>query len=256
MINIVLPIAGRGSRFVEKGYKLPKPLIPVNGLPMIEVVVNNIKPDRPYKFTFLALKEHLEEFAMGETLDRIAPNCNIITVDQVTEGAACTVLLARDVINNDDELMLANSDQWVDIDINDYLESYSDPTYSGLIMTMWADHPKWSYVGFDKNGLVDRVVEKEVISNEATVGIYNYKKGSDFVWAAEKMIASNDRVNNEFYVAPAYNYLIQKDHKIGIYNVGKEYDGMYGMGIPSDLNLFMDNPVSLKIIENNKSLKK
>jgi len=248
MINIVLPIAGRGSRFVEKGYTLPKPLIPVHGVPMIEVVVNNIKPNREHQFTFLVLKEHLDKFDMEETLKRVAPGCNIITVDQVTEGAACTVLLARDIINNDDELMLANSDQWVDIDVNDYLESYAAPEYSGLIMTMWADHPKWSYVGFDKDGSIDRVVEKEVISNEATVGIYNFKKGSDFVSAAEEMIAADDRVNNEFYVAPAYNYLIKRGAKLGIYNVGKEYDGMYGMGIPSDLKLFVENPVSKKSI--------
>jgi NDP-sugar pyrophosphorylase family protein len=249
MINIVLPIAGRGSRFVEKGYTLPKPLIPVHGVPMIEVVVNNIKPNREHQFTFLVLKEHLDKFDMEKTLKRVAPGCNIITVDQVTEGAACTVLLARDIINNDDELMLANSDQWVDININDYLESYAAPECSGLIMTMWADHPKWSYVGFDKDGSIDRVVEKEVISNEATVGIYNFKKGSDFVSAAEEMIAVDDRVNNEFYVAPAYNYLIKRGAKLGIYNVGKEYDGMYGMGIPSDLELFMENPVSKKSID-------
>ena len=248
MINIVLPIAGRGSRFVEAGYTLPKPLIPVHDVPMIEVVVNNIKPQQEHMFTFLVLKEHLDKFNMGKTLERIAPNCNIITVDRVTEGAACTVLLARDIINNDNELMLANSDQWVDIDINDYLESYADTDNTGLIMTMWADHPKWSYVGFDENNAVNRVVEKKVISNEATVGIYNFKKGSDFVSAAEEMIAANDRVNNEFYVAPAYNYLLKQGAGISIYNVGREYDGMYGMGIPSDLELFMKNPISKKSI--------
>ena len=247
MLNIVLPIAGRGSRFVAAGYDLPKPMIPVHGLPMIEVVVNNVRPKALHHFTFIALQEHLDYLGMRETLERIAPGCTIVPVTKVTEGAACTVLLVRDVIDNDDPLMLANSDQWVDININDYLAEMERQQSDGLIMTMWADHPKWSYVGFDDMGRVNRVVEKQVVSNEATVGIYNFRHGRDYVRAAEQMIAKNLRVNNEFYVAPAYNEMIGWKAKIAIYNVGKEYDGMYGMGIPSDLDLFLRLPVSQKL---------
>jgi NDP-sugar pyrophosphorylase family protein len=248
MINIVLPIAGRGSRFAEAGFELPKPLIPVHGKPMIEVVVNNIRPLCEHRFIFVALKEHLDHLGMEETLNRVAPGCVIITVTEVTEGAACTVLLARELIDNNDQLMIANSDQWVDIDINDYLSLMDDKKVDGLIMTMWADDPKWSFVGFDEEGNVNNVVEKEVISNEATVGIYNFKKGSDFVNAADLMIAKNLRVKNEFYVAPAYNEMIAYNAEIKIFNVGKEYDGMYGMGIPSDLEKFFRNTVSQKIL--------
>ncbi len=248
MINIVLPIAGRGSRFAEAGFELPKPLIPVHGIPMIEVVVNNIRPKCEHRFIFVALKEHLDHLGMKETLNRIAPGCIIIPVTEVTEGAACTVLLAREFINNHDQLMLANSDQWVDIDINNYLNEIDKQNADGLIMTMWADHPKWSYVGFDNKGFVNNVVEKQVISNEATVGIYNFKRGLDFVKAADQMIAKDLRVNNEFYVAPAYNEMIVKGAKNVIFNVGKEYNGMYGMGIPSDLDKFVQNPISQKIL--------
>jgi dTDP-glucose pyrophosphorylase len=248
MINIVLPIAGRGSRFAEAGFKLPKPLIPVHGRPMIEVVVNNIRPLSEHRFIFVALKEHLDHLGMEETLNRIAPGCVIIPVTEVTEGAACTVLLAREFIDNNDQLMMANSDQWVDIDINDYLSIMNDKNIDGLIMTMWADDPKWSFVGFDNEGQVNNVVEKEVISNEATVGIYNFQKGSDFVKSADQMIAKNLRVKNEFYVAPAYNEMISDQAKIAVFNVGKENDGMYGLGIPSDLDKFIKNPVSKKII--------
>jgi NDP-sugar pyrophosphorylase family protein len=247
MINIVLPIAGRGSRFAEAGFELPKPLILVHGKPMIEVVVNNICPNCEHRFIFVALKEHLDHLGMKETLNRIAPGCIIIPVSEVTEGAACTVLLARQFIDNNDQLMMANSDQWVDIDINDYLSVMEDKKNAGLIMTMWADDPKWSFVGFNKQGEVNKVVEKQVISNEATVGIYNFRKGSDFVKSADQMIAKNLRVNNEFYVAPAYNEMISNKSKIAIYNVGKEYDGMYGMGIPTDLEKLVRNPVSQKI---------
>jgi len=248
MINIVLPIAGRGSRFAEAGFQLPKPLISVHGQPMIEVVVNNIKPLCKHRFIFVALKEHLDHLGMKETLNRIAPGCIIVPVNEVTEGAACTVLLAREFIDNNDQLMIANSDQWVDIDINEYLAIMNDKNINGLIMTMWADDPKWSFVGFDKMGEVNKVVEKEVISNEATVGIYNFQRGSDFVKAADQMIAKNLRVNNEFYVAPAYNEMIKNKAKITIFNIGKEYDGMYGLGIPSDLNKFLQNPISKKNI--------
>jgi NDP-sugar pyrophosphorylase family protein len=244
MLNIVLPIAGRGSRFLEAGYTLPKPLIPVHRVPMIEVVVSNVRPRQPHHFTFVALQEHLDHLGMRETLDRIAPGCTIVPVAQVTEGAACTVLLAREGIDNDDSLMLANSDQWVDIDINDYLAEMERKNADGLIMTMRADHPKWSYVGFGADGWVNRLVEKQVISHEATVGIYNFRHGADFVRAAERMIAKDLRVNGEFYVAPAYNELIAEGAKLCVYNVGQEGAGMYGLGIPADLESFLARSLS------------
>jgi dTDP-glucose pyrophosphorylase len=248
MLNIVLPIAGRGSRFAVAGYAQPKPLIPVHGEPMIAAVVRNVRPVRAHRFIFVALAEHLEHRGMRETLNAAAPGCIIVPVEQVTEGAACTVLLARDYIDNDDALMLANSDQWVDIDINEYLAEMDRQRADGLIMTMTADDPKWSFVGLDRNRLVTRVVEKEVISDEATVGIYNFRRGADFVRAADRMIARNLRVNNEFYVAPTYNQLIEEGGRIAIYNVGREGAGMYGLGIPKDLEMFLAHSVSRKAI--------
>jgi NDP-sugar pyrophosphorylase family protein len=246
-INIVLPIAGRGSRFASAGYSLPKPLIPVNGIPMIEVVVRNIKPNVPHHFIFIALEEHLDYLGMSETLNRIAPGCSIISVNNVTEGAACTVLLAKDLINNENELMIANTDQWVDTDIDNYLKVLNHEGLDGLIMTMTANDNKWSYVGFDDSGNVTELVEKQVISDEATVGIYNFKHGKDFIIAAEEMIKENLRVNGEFYVAPVYNHLINMGHKLGVFNIGEENKGMYGLGIPSDLEAFVKNSISKKI---------
>jgi len=248
MLNIVLPIAGKGNRFAQAGFTLPKPLIPIHSKPMIEVVANNVRPLRPHRFVFLALQEHLDNTNMVEVLRRIAPGCVIIPVVTVTEGAACTVLLAKNIINSDDPLMLANSDQWVDIDINDYLAVMDSQQADGLIMTMWANDPKWSYIRFSDAGEICEVVEKQVVSNEATVGIYNYRRGADFVRAAEAMITKNLRVNNEFYVAPAYNGMLAEGLKIIFYNVGKEADGMYGLGIPSDLELFEKLKVSQKAV--------
>ena len=241
MLNIVVPMAGRGQRFAESGYSVPKPLIPIHGQPMTQVVINNLRPQRSHRFIFLILREHSEKHGLDTMLRKWASGCEIRFVDKVTEGAACTVLLARDLIDNEHPLMIANCDQWVDIDINNYLAAGDVPGVDGLIMTMWADHPKWSYVRFDTQGTITEVVEKQVVSNEATVGIYNFKHGCDFVRAADAMIAKNLRVNNEFYVAPTYNQLIVEGRKLAIHNVGREYAGMHGLGTPKDLELFLEN---------------
>lgn len=249
MLNIVIPLAGRGSRFQKVGYKIPKPLIPIHGKPMIEVVINNLCPKRPHRFIFLCLREHIDKYQIDNKLRTWSPGCKIIVVDSVTEGAACTVLLAKTYIDNNNPLMIANSDQWVDIDINDYLSVMDKDDIEGLIMTMTANDPKWSFVRLNHQGYAIEVVEKQVVSNEATVGIYNYKHGKDFVEAAESMITKNLRVNNEFYVAPAYNEMIAKGMKVTIYNVGEEHDGMYGLGIPSDLKKFEIHEISRKAVD-------
>lgn len=247
MINIVIPMAGRGSRFANAGYELPKPLIDVHGRHMIEYVVNNVCPSMEHRFIFICLQEHLKKYDLENKLNDIAPGCVIVPVDHVTEGAACTVLLAEKYIDNKDPMMIANSDQFVDIDINDYLASIKE--YDGLIMTMTANDPKWSFIKYDKDNFVTLLREKEVISNEATVGIYNYKHGSDFVKYAKQMIEKDIRVNNEYYVAPVYNEMIEDGKKLVYYNIGSEDNGMYGLGIPDDLNKFLKNPLSLKVLK-------
>ncbi|VTU00940.1 glycosyl transferase family 2 : Nucleotidyl transferase OS=Methylobacterium mesophilicum SR1.6/6 GN=MmSR116_3234 PE=4 SV=1: NTP_transferase [Gemmataceae bacterium] len=248
MLNIVMPMAGRGKRFADAGFTTPKPLIPVHGRPMTEAVIANLRPARPHRFIFLILREHAAAFGFDAHLRSWAPGSEIVFVDRVTEGAACTVLLARHLIDTADPLMIANCDQWVDASIDDYLATMDRDAADGLIMTMWADDPKWSFVRFDAAGRVVEVVEKKVVSNEATVGVYNFRRGSDFVRAADAMIAADLRVNGEFYVAPAYNPLIAEGQKLVVYNVGKEDAGMYGLGIPADLERFLANPVSRKAV--------
>lgn len=237
MLNIVIPMAGRGSRFANAGYEMPKPLLDVNGRPMIEVVTNNIRPSQDHRFLYLCLEEHIKKYDLEHLLSSISPNSVIIPVNKVTQGAACTVLLAVDYINNSDELMIANSDQYVDIDINKYLTARGDK--DGIIMTMSADDPKWSFIKYNDEGHVTKVKEKEVISNEATVGIYNFKNGSDFVKYAHLMMERDIRTNGEFYVAPVYNLMIEDGKIIGYYNIGSIDHGMYGLGTPDDLENFL-----------------
>lgn len=239
-LNIVVPMAGRGSRFSQAGYKKPKPLIPIGDKPMIQWVIENIRPRRKHRFVFICQKEHLETYPeVSDKLHSLCPRCAVLTLDTITEGAACTVLKARDLIDSEAPLMIANSDQYVELNINDYLDVGDHPDIDGLIMTFWSDHPKWSYCRMRPDGTVSEVVEKEVVSNEATVGIYNFRRGCDFVRAADRMIEMDLRVNNEYYVAPTYNQLIACGGKVITKSTGKDRNGMYGLGVPEDLEFFI-----------------
>lgn len=245
MINIVIPMAGKGSRFSNAGYQIPKPLIEINGNSMIELVTYNITPQKEHRFIYLCLQEHLKKYNLEKKLKALEKNCIIIAVSEVTEGPACTVLLAEEYINNNEELMIANSDQYIDIDINKYLQNINKK--DGLIMTMYAKDSKWSFIQYNEKREVTLVKEKEVISEEATVGIYNFTRGKDYVKYSKQMIEKNKRVNGEFYVAPVYNEMIKAKKSIGFYNIGSEERGMYGLGTPEDLNKFLHSPVSKTI---------
>ena len=247
MLNIVIPMAGRGSRFSEAGYKDPKPLIMVHNKPMIQVVIENLTPKCEHRFIFICQNSHIKDYNLTEKLHSYAKNVEIIGIDGITEGQVCSVLKAKDFINNDDPLMTANSDQWIDFDINEYLHTMAKQDLDGLIMTMKANDPKWSYAKTDKNGFVIETAEKKVISEDATVGIFNFKHGKNLVSSAEQMIKDDIRVNGEFYTCPCYNYLIKQGKKIGIFSIGEEYNGMYGLGIPKDLDFFLNNPISERI---------
>ncbi len=181
MLNIVVPMAGYGSRFARAGFKLPKPLIPVLGRPMIEFVSENLRPNQPHRFIYIVLQEQVDQFQLDQRLREWSTGSIVIPISGVTQGAACTVLLATEHIDNADPLMIANCDQWVGIDINDYLNAFHRSDVDGYIMTMKANDPKWSYIRFANDGTVSEVVEKQVVSQEATVGIYNYRHGRDFV---------------------------------------------------------------------------
>jgi dTDP-glucose pyrophosphorylase len=234
-MKVLVPMAGAGSRFEKVGYTFPKPLIDVRGKPMIQVVVENINIDAEH--IYIVRKEHHEKYNLKQLLNLITPNCKIVQVDHLTEGAACTTLLAKEFINNDEPLLIANSDQFVEWDSNEFMYSMIGDQIDGGILTFPNTHPKWSYVKLDSNGYVTDLKEKEVISNIATVGVYYWKRGSDYVKYAEQMISKNIRVNKEFYVAPVYNEAILDNKKIKVFNVDK----MWGLGTPEDLDYFIKN---------------
>jgi UDP-N-acetylglucosamine diphosphorylase / glucose-1-phosphate thymidylyltransferase / UDP-N-acetylgalactosamine diphosphorylase / glucosamine-1-phosphate N-acetyltransferase / galactosamine-1-phosphate N-acetyltransferase len=242
MINIVVPMAGAGKRFQEAGYTVPKPFIKVAGQPMIEKVLANLEVPNA-NIILLAQGRHI--IAYPEVFSRIMKRwqVTIVEVDAVTEGAACTVLLAINNINNSHPLLMANSDQLVDIAIADFIKDSDKRGLAGSILTFFSVDPKWSYVKLNHEHIVTEVKEKVVISDQATVGIYYYREGRTFVEAAVKMIARNERVNNEFYVGPAYNHAISDGAKIGTYHIKDRQ--MHGLGTPEDLRIYLQQYESI-----------
>ena len=238
-MNVLIPMAGAGSRFEKAGYTFPKPLIDVNGKPMIQRVVENLNIDA--RHIFIVQKSHYEKYSLKHTLNLISPNCEIVQVEGMTEGAACTTLLAKKFINNDEPLILANSDQYVDWDSNQFMYASMADDIDASILTFYSTHPKWSYAKLNEDGFVVEVAEKKPISEHATVGIYFFKKGSDYVRCAESMINKNIRVNNEFYVCPVYNEALLEGARVKTFHIDK----MWGLGTPEDLDTFLKHDISI-----------
>ncbi len=233
-MNVLIPMAGAGSRFEKAGYTFPKPLIEVDGKPMIQVIVENLNIDA--KHIFIVQKSHYEKYNLKALLNLITNNnCEIVQVDGMTEGAACTTLLARQYIDNDESLVIANSDQFVEWDSNEFMYSMTADNIDAGILSFTATHPKWSFAKLNDEGFVEEVAEKKPISDIATVGIYYWKHGSDYVKYADQMIAKDIRTNGEFYVCPVFNEAIADDKKVKVFQIEK----MYGLGTPEDLDKFL-----------------
>lgn len=234
--NIVIPMAGLGSRFAKAGYTKPKPFIQVLGKPMIAHVLENLSMSNA-RFILLTRAEHYQQEA--DTIAWIQQNYPVkfVLVDKLTEGSACTVLHAHRYINNDTPLLIANSDQLVDMKIADFLLDSQRRQLDGSVLCFEDDNTKWSYARLDEDGFISEIREKQVISPHATVGIYYFERGRDFVDNAIDMFVRNDRVNNEFYTAPVYNYAIKQGKKFGVFSIDKNC--MHGIGTPEDLEAYL-----------------
>ncbi len=232
-LNIVIPMAGAGSRFAEKGCTVPKPLITFKGKTMIEHVIDNLNIDA--KYTFIVQQDHLDNFNAGQVLRNAVPNCNIVPINGVTDGAARSLLYAKSIINNIDPLLIVNSDnliEWGNIDI---MKSFEDK--DGGIILIEASGSKWSYAALDIHGFATELAEKIEISTHATTGHYYWGRGSDFVKCSEEMIRRDIRFNNEFYIAPVYNIAIENGLKIYTRNAHK----FWSVGTPEDLDFYLAN---------------
>lgn len=231
-VTILIPMAGRGQRFVEAGYVRPKPFIEINGRPMIEHVLENLSMSGA-QFIAVIQEDHLyEEGACCKEL-QLKYNLKFLPINLITEGALCTCLFAHRELNNDSPLLIANCDQLIDIDVKLFIKDCKNRKLDGSILTFYAQDPKWSYAKVGSAGLVEEVKEKIVISDEATVGLYLFSSAKEFVSYAIDMIIRNERVNGEFYVCPVFSGFIRDGKRIGTYKILESQ--MFGIGTPGDL---------------------
>ena len=232
-INVLIPMAGLGSRFRTNGFHNIKPLIPVNGKTFIEwsiesVDFNNLK----IQYIFVILEEH--KSLIENHLKKIKPDCIIITVPSLTRGAVETALAAESIINNDIPLIITNSDQIFEWNKERYINYLINTNQEANVVVVDANDDKFSYIELDSNGNGIRLTEKEVISNNALVGIHYWKKGSYFVSSGKELIEKNIRSKNEFYISLTYNLLIKAGIKVTSY-ILTDTDKYLSIGTPEQL---------------------
>jgi choline kinase len=231
-MNILIPLAGRGERFVNGGYQTPKPLIEINGKTLIECAVETLDLEGTY--IFIVNQKHCDHYDLHSLLNRLSPNCHIVITDTITEGPACSALLAKQFITQD-ELVIANCDQIMDWESQLFVNTAR--FYDGCVVTYTENTPKNSYARLGPKGLVTEIREKQVISNISLNGIHYWKDGLKFIQSARDMINADERYNNEFYIGPTYNYLINQGGRVGIHHIPNQQH--HAVGVPEDLNRYL-----------------
>lgn len=221
-MKIVIPMAGSDDRFRQHGFPFPKPVIEIDGRPLIEHAFECLRMTPEADFTFVIRKEDDLRFHLGEVLRLLEPECTIITTDGETAGAACTVLLAVDQIDNDEELVITNGDQVFDFDINHIVQEFRTRDLDGGTVVFDSVHPRWSFVKTDAEGFVIEAAEKRPISRNATAGIYYFRRGSDFVASAKTMIQKGASINGGYFVCPSFNELILNQKKVGVSKISRD----------------------------------
>jgi len=238
MLHIIVPLGGKASRFQERGFTFPKPLIEVGNRSMIEVVLENLAPPQPCRYTFICRKEHLTQFYLGDMLRLLAPDSRIISLEHETAGALCSVLLAADFMNPDEELLVANGDQFIRSGLAPFYQTCRNDGTDGCILTFTATHPRWSFVRTNAAGEVTAVAEKRPISKQATAGLYYFRRSTDFLAAAEKMLVKGLTTSGQYFVAPVYNELILAGKRVTTYHLPE--NTMQSLGTPEDFSIFCD----------------
>ncbi len=235
MITIVVPLGGTGKSFKDKDYTFPKPLIEIHGNPMIQWVIQNLWLNQQHRFIFVVRQEDIAAYNLAAVLELLAPGCEIVVMSQPTLGAACSVLLTIDHINNDDPLLIANGDQYILGSIQAGVDHFVKHRWDGGVFTFESVHPRWSFVKLEE-GCVVEATEKRPISRHATCGLYYFRKGSDFVQAAMSMIRKQGTIGDQYFVCPAYNELVLARKKIGVFPVANDH--FFPLGTPEDIKEF------------------
>jgi len=231
-MNIIIPMAGEGRRFRDMGYSFPKPLVDINGKPMIQWVIENINVEG--NFIYIVRKEDYDKYNLKYLLNLLTKNCRIVVIDHPTQGAVKSVLEAGQWID-DNPVSIVNSDQYIGWNSNEFFYAMTADECDGGIVTFESTHPKWSFVKLDKSGFILETAEKKVISNCATAGVYYFKKGSDFLKYAHQMIDKEMTVDGQYFVCPVYNELIKDKKKVRAFHVSK----FWSFSTPEDVEHFI-----------------
>lgn len=239
LYNLVIPMAGLGSRFANAGYLTPKPLLPVGGFRMFEVVTANFANSGLAEISFVAPASfHLRD-DLNDLSRKLDVQIHLVEVDGVTSGPAESAALALERLTRDYPVVIANSDQYLDFDSGKWIASCIESLVAGSILCMRDSDPKWSFARLGESGLVEEVAEKRVISDLATCGVYYFDSSKTFMAGYAEMVALDEKVNDEFYVAPIYNRLIASGLSVSAHDLGPVSEVMFGLGIPSDYEDFL-----------------
>ena len=222
MINIVVPMAGGSEFFKEARYPFPKPLAEINSKTMIELFLENMNQIEGRKrYIFVVNSADCERFHLDNVLNLLTNNsCHIIKIASSTQGAAASILMAIDFINNDDEMIISNYDQYIDASIKDVLQEFND--VDAGVITFRSIHPKWSFIKVDKDNMITEVAEKKPLSDQAIAGLYYFSKGSSFVSGAMSMIKKGADINGAFFIAPVLNEIILENKRLGYVQIPAE----------------------------------
>lgn len=223
-MNILLLMAGSSEAFREAGYSFPKPLVEIDGKPLVQHVIEHLAPltDRGARLIVMVRHDDNMRYHIGAVVQLLVPGAEVIEVRGETSGAACTALLAVDAIDNDEPLVIVNGDQLILADLPAIVQEFGAAGVDGGIIVFKDIHPRWSFVRCDADGRVIETAEKRPISNKATAGFYYFRSGGDFVRAAQSMILKDASVDGQFYVCPAYNELILRNSRIEVHQIEKQ----------------------------------
>jgi dTDP-glucose pyrophosphorylase len=236
IMKIVMPMAGLGSRFSAVGITTPKPLIMAKGKPLVKWATGSLDSIDPNDLIFIVRKEHVISHKVDMELKRLYDGATIIVIDKPTDGAACTVLKARDLINSEESLLILDCDIYFRSARFEQMIRHLPSGTDGVLPVFLAEGDKWSFSRVDENWNVKEVAEKKRISDYGIIGAYFFAHGRDFVAAAEKLIEENRRSNSEFYIAPVFQELINSGMKIVAVPVSK----FWNLGTPSDMEIFIE----------------
>ena len=241
-MNTLILMSGSSQAFFEAGYLYPKNLLEVAGVPLVQRVIKNNMPPAGMSSRNICVLRRDEniKYHTGSIVNLVDPNAVIVELNGDTSGAACSALLAVDLINNDDPLIITNGDQVLGVDVFSAIADFQNRRLDGGILTFEDLHPRWSFVKCNKDGILIEAAEKRPISKLATAGFYYFKKGKYFVEAAMSMIRKGGAVNGVFYICPVYNELILRQKQIGVYTIPKNC--YHSIATPGDAQAYNANP--------------